>query len=81
MTTDELVCQELVELATAYLEGALAPVDRARFEAHLAGCSHCRIYLEQLRTTIRALGQLGEDDLAPEARTALLHAFRGWKRG
>ena len=81
MATDEMVCQELVELATAYLDGALAPADRARFEAHLAACSHCRIYLEQMRATIRALGRLGEDDLAPDARETLLRAFRGWKRG
>ena len=81
MTTDEMVCQELVELVTAYLEGALAPADRARFEAHLAVCSKCRVYVEQMRDTIRALGRLGEDDLTPDARTALLRAFREWKRG
>jgi anti-sigma factor RsiW len=33
---EDLSCQELVELVTDYLDGALAPVQRARFEAHVA---------------------------------------------
>ncbi len=81
MNAHELTCQELVELVTDYLEGVLPAMERARFEAHLAACSHCRIYIEQMRVTIRALGRLGEDDLAPDARETLLRAFRGWKRG
>ena len=32
---DEMSCKELVELVTDYLEGALPPEDRARFDAHL----------------------------------------------
>ena len=38
MTAAELTCQELVELVSDYLEGALSPEDRRRFEEHLAGC-------------------------------------------
>ena len=34
----QLVCQEAVELVTDYLEDALSPADRRRFEAHLAVC-------------------------------------------
>lgn len=80
MTTDELTCQELVELVTEYIERTLSAHDRARFEAHLAECPYCRTYVEQLRATIRALGRLGEDDLSPDARAALVQAFRDWKR-
>ena len=32
----EMPCRELVELVTDYLEDRLSPLDRARFEAHLA---------------------------------------------
>lgn len=80
MTTDTqaLSCQELVELVTEYLEGALDPVQLARFEHHLAACGKCRQYLEQLRQTIRVTGTLTPDDLPPEAEEALLDAFRGW---
>lgn len=76
----ELPCRELVELVTDYLEDRLSPIDRARFEAHLAECEPCRTYLEQFRQTIRVLGRLPEESLSPEAREALLTAFRGWSR-
>ena len=74
----EMPCRELVEVITDYLEDRLSPVDRARFEAHLAECEACSTYLEQFRQTIRALGRLPEESLSPEARNALLDAFRGW---
>jgi anti-sigma factor RsiW len=76
----EMPCRELVELVTEYLEDRLSPVDRARFEAHLAECDACRTYLEQFRQTIRVLGRLPEESLSPGAREALLAAFRGWSR-
>ena len=76
----EMACRELVELVTDYLEDRLPPDDRARFEAHLADCSYCETYLEQMRQTIRLLGRLPEESLAPQARDALLAAFRGWSR-
>lgn len=78
---EPLACRELVELVTAYLEGALPSGDRARVEAHLGVCPNCSRYLEQIRQTIAAAGKLHEDDLSPEAKDALLAAFRGWKAG
>jgi anti-sigma factor RsiW len=77
----ELTCKELVELVTDYLEDALSPRDRARFEAHLAICSGCRAYLDQMQTTIDSLGSLPEESLTSEARDQLLATFRQWKRG
>ncbi|HET9496536.1 MAG TPA: zf-HC2 domain-containing protein [Chloroflexia bacterium] len=79
-TQEELTCKELVELVTAYLEGALDPPARARFEQHLAECPGCQTYVEQMRTTIRVLGALTEDAIEPEASNALLSVFRDWKR-
>jgi anti-sigma factor RsiW len=76
----EIPCQELVELVTDYLEDRLSPVDRQRFEAHLAQCDACRTYLDQFTATIRELGRLPEESLSQEARTALLNAFRGWAK-
>ena len=78
---DVINCQELVELVTDYLEGALDPADLRRFEEHLAECGKCTAYLEQLRATIRAVGTITPDDLSPEAEAALLDAFRDWTRG
>jgi anti-sigma factor RsiW len=79
-TLPELPCRELVELVTDYLEDRLGPVDRQRFEEHLAACEACRAYLEQFRLTIRAIGRLPEETLSPEAQRALVDAFRGWTR-
>jgi anti-sigma factor RsiW len=76
----EMPCRELVELITEYLEDRLSPVDRRRFEAHLATCEACATYLEQFRQTIRAVGRLPEESLSSEARNDLLTAFRDWSR-
>jgi anti-sigma factor RsiW len=72
-------CRELVELVTAYLEGALPLEDRRRFELHLADCDGCTMYVEQMRRTIELTGTLRVDDISPEAEAALLHVFRNWK--
>jgi anti-sigma factor RsiW len=74
-----MVCQELVELITDYLEDSLSPAERARFDAHLATCQHCRAYLAQMRFTLTLLGALTEDSIPPEGRDALLETFRGWR--
>jgi anti-sigma factor RsiW len=76
--TQSLSCQELVELVTDYLEGALDAALRRRFEAHIAECDGCTEYLEQLRQTIRVTGTLSAQDLPPDAERTLMHAFRDW---
>jgi anti-sigma factor RsiW len=78
--TEALSCQELVELVTDYLEGALGEADLRRFERHIAGCGGCTRYLEQLRATIRIAGTITTDDLSPAAERALLEAFQDWVR-
>jgi len=75
----EMPCQELVELVSDYLEGALSPVDRARFEAHIRECKGCTHYLEQMRLTIRLAGTLTAESMSQEARETLLRAFRDWR--
>jgi anti-sigma factor RsiW len=77
---DQLSCQELVELVTEYLDNELPPADRARFEAHIAGCDGCTGYLEQIRVTIELTGRLVPEQLDPAAEAALLDVFRDWKR-
>jgi anti-sigma factor RsiW len=78
---DPLVCREVVELVTDYLEGALPRGERRRFEAHLADCPHCTEYLEQMRTTIRLTGRLEPDDLSPAMEEDLGELFRRWCDG
>jgi anti-sigma factor RsiW len=76
--TSAMSCRELVELVTAYLEGALSLEDRLRFEAHIENCDGCTAYLEQIRQTIALTGRLREEDIAPEALSELLRVFHSW---
>jgi anti-sigma factor RsiW len=76
---DELSCQELVELVTDYLEGALPATEHARFDAHVLECPGCEVYLEQFRTTIAVAGASAELEQRPEV-IGLLAAFKNWPR-
>jgi len=80
MAVSELTCQELVELVTEYFERSLSAPERARFETHLADCEGCSAYLEQMKQTIWAVGQITENDISPQARTDLLSLFNDWKK-
>jgi anti-sigma factor RsiW len=73
-------CRELVELVTEYLDDALSPADRARFEAHLAECDDCSAYVAQFVQTLDALGGLSGEEPEPATVDALLEVFRGWAR-
>lgn len=77
MAERELTCQELVELITGYLENALTAEERQRLEHHLTYCHGCRVYLEQMRATLRLVGRLSVENLPDEMRQGLLAAFRG----
>ena len=75
----DLVCQQMVELVTDYLDGALSRSARRRFEAHLVGCPHCTEYLAQMRETIRVTGRLTPEDLTPQMREDLVEVYRRWQ--
>lgn len=79
LISEDLTCQELVELVTEYLEGGLLPEDRDRFEQHVILCDGCAFYLEQMRTTIALTGSLTEESIAPQEQESLLRVFRDWK--
>jgi anti-sigma factor RsiW len=74
-----LACQEVVEMVTDYLEEALSPADRRRFEKHLSGCPHCTEYLAQMRETIRLAGRVTTEDLTPQMRVDLTDLYRAWR--
>ncbi len=77
----ELTCKEVVEIVTDYLEGALSPEDRARFDEHLAVCDGCTFYVEQMRETIRLSGMVTEEQIPESQLERLRRAFRDWKTG
>jgi hypothetical protein len=72
----DVVCRDLVERLTDYLEDAIPAADRAVIDAHLVDCDGCTRALDQLRRTIRATGALTEQDVPAEQRDALLRVFR-----
>jgi anti-sigma factor RsiW len=79
-TAHQLICQEIVEVVTDYLEGAMDADLRASFEAHLANCPHCTAYLEQLRAMIRVAGTIEAEALSAEFQAGLVAAFRDWRQ-
>jgi len=77
----DIVCQEAVELMSDYLDGSLSRRRRRRLERHLRACDACSAYLEQMRATIAATGQVGPEDLDPEALDGLVDLFRRFREG
>jgi len=75
-----LTCQEIVELATEFLEGELPAEQATLFEEHINLCDGCEWYLDQMRTTIATVGHIEEEQLPPEMRSRLLATFRHWRR-
>jgi anti-sigma factor RsiW len=77
---EHISCQEVVEIVTDYLDGALPATETALFEQHINFCDGCSWYLDQMTATVAAVGRLREEDLPAETRERLLVAFRDWKR-
>jgi predicted anti-sigma-YlaC factor YlaD len=72
-------CEEVVQLASEYLEGAMTPEQMTRFELHLNLCDGCSSFLEQIRTTAELATSLSVEQIPDEMKTKLLAAFRDWK--
>jgi predicted anti-sigma-YlaC factor YlaD len=79
MTYEDLPCRDFVELVTDYFEGSLSTEQRLVVELHLATCSPCVDYLDQLRTTLRVMGELRESDVPAPVMESLVDAFRELK--
>lgn len=50
---------------SAYLDGAVTPVEKAQIEKHLAECDACRESFQELEKTVRHLRNLGELEPPP----------------
>ena len=74
----DLVCQEVVELASDHIDGQLVPPVRSAVLEHVATCAGCRAYLDQMRTTVALLARLPrpEHDALPAVREAFRAAGR-----
>jgi anti-sigma factor RsiW len=67
-------CQEIVELVTDYLEGALDPEMTAEVEVRTL--RRMRHHVEQMRTTVRALGRVPVESLTGRCPSRTRRAFR-----
>jgi len=79
MSFGDLPCVDFVELVTDYLEGALSVEQRLVMERHLAFCSPCVDYIEQMRATIAATGSLREEEVPEPMIEPLMAAFRAMR--
>ena len=72
-------CQEVVELATEYLEGAMTTEQAVAFEVHLNFCDGCFAFLEQVRATSMLATNVADADVPDEVMTTLLSVFDDWR--
>jgi hypothetical protein len=75
-SSERITCQEVTELVNDYIERTLSSHETALFEQHLNFCDGCDWYVDQMRTTIAAVGRIDEADVPPDVRDRLLAAFR-----
>jgi Putative zinc-finger len=73
-------CQEVVDLAAEYVEGAMGLSEATLFELHLNSCNGCSTFIDQIRATASLAGQLSENQVPEEMKAKLLTAFRDWRR-
>jgi anti-sigma factor RsiW len=73
-----LTCQELVELITDYVEGALDKQRYSEVARHLSECDDCLRYVAQLQQTERVLATMPAPALSDHDRAALIAAYRDW---
>jgi anti-sigma factor RsiW len=73
---EDLVCVEVVELVTDYLEGALPDAQAQRLERHLGTCPGCTEYLEQLRAVAGSLRGVTDESFPAELRNSVIADFK-----
>lgn len=71
-----VTCREVSELASDCLDGELPPGRRALLRLHLAVCSACAAFVQQIRLVKEALPMTRHHlELSESTRAALLDAF------
>ncbi len=72
----EADCAETRELASDYLEDALASRKQAAVRFHLDKCGPCRAFVEALSTTIGLLGRLPRVSAPTSFRQAVMNRIK-----
>lgn len=71
-----LICRDMTELATDYMEGTLPLRSSVAARYHLLLCSMCRAYYDQLRKTKRLLRDKPLNPPPAEQEAQLVSAAR-----
>ena len=75
----DYTCQEVVALASEYLEGTMTADQMTAFELHLNFCDGCSSFVNQVRTTVATAQRLSAEEIPEEMKAKLLAAFKGWQ--
>lgn len=67
-------CNTVQQALTEYLDEALPPGERERFEQHLAGCASCAHHLHRLRQTLQRLASLPREPMPTPLKEHLLRS-------
>ena len=70
-------CDDLAELRSGFVDGALSPDDRDRVVSHLVACAGCRQDVAELRAMRELLGRSGGSPTAPAPLSARLVSIAG----
>ena len=79
-----LTCRACADFLADYLSGDLDAAARASFDAHLARCRNCRVYLEQYAAVIvagRCACERENDEAAARFPEELVQAILAVQRG
>jgi hypothetical protein len=74
-----LICKEMTEIITDYLEGRMPLMTRLSLQLHLGGCRPCRAYLRQMKMAMKTAGLLPIEAITPDGLDTLVTQFRNWK--
>lgn len=71
-----LTCKDATAAVTDYLERRMDFTRWVRFQMHLGLCPGCRVYVRQMKLTIRTMRGLPTEPPSPAVREDLLRRFR-----
>lgn len=63
---DGLICHDLLEHISEYVDGSLRVELCEKIEEHLDGCENCRIVIDTLKKTVELYQETSGEDVLPE---------------
>lgn len=69
-------CNEVTEMVTAYLEGAMPFWTRMGISMHILMCAPCRRYFRQIRQLAQATGSVPELEMPADVQASMNELFK-----